>query len=128
MKQIKFLAILFMAIVTCASFSACSDDDEDGGNVSDIVGTWYATVGNGKASISLTFNNDKTGILDYEWDNINYHRVIYSFTYTFSGGKINCNGTSVDSDGSSDQESMTFEYSGGKITGGRWATDSPYKK
>lgn len=129
MKKFRFIAMMFVAIMTCVTFSACSDDDDDNsGNTSEIVGTWYATVANGKARIYLTFNSDNTGQLDYEWDNVNYTRAIYTFTYTYSGGNVKCNGTIVhSSDGTSPQE-MTFKYSNGQLTGGRWTTDSPYRK
>ena len=29
MKQIKYLLMAFIALFTCVSFSACSDDDDD---------------------------------------------------------------------------------------------------
>ena len=29
MKQIKYLLMAFIALFTCISFSACSDDDDD---------------------------------------------------------------------------------------------------
>ena len=34
MKQIKYLLMAFIALFTCVSFSACSEDDEGGGGSS----------------------------------------------------------------------------------------------
>lgn len=101
---------------------------KEGGNLSDIVGTWYATTPTGKGSLTLTFNSNKTGTLDYEWNGINYTRAIYTSRHTYGGGKIKCKGTMVHSSDGTSSEEMTFEYSGGRITGGRWATGAPYQK
>lgn len=52
MKRFKFFAMLFMALMTCATFSACSDDDDD--------------EGGGKTSSSSlkgrTFQSEYTGV------------------------------------------------------------------
>ena len=40
MKKIKFLAMMMFAIVACAGFTACGDD-EDGANA--LVGTWVGS-------------------------------------------------------------------------------------
>ena len=37
MKQIKYLLMAFIALFTCVSFSACSDDDEGGGFTGNYV-------------------------------------------------------------------------------------------
>lgn len=126
MKQYKLFGIIMMLMLGM-SFVSCSDDDGDAGR-SDIVGTWYATVNNGKATISLTFNDDKTGYLHYCWDNVRYHTVDYAFTYSISGNTIKTRGTFADSDDGVSEGSMNFTYSGGKITGGRWSTDDGYSR
>ena len=37
MKQIKYLLMAFIALFTCVSFSACSDDDDEGGFTGNYV-------------------------------------------------------------------------------------------
>ena len=132
MKKILF----YMMLVLSSCLLGCSDDDDklstnddDKLSTNDIVGTWHATVGGGKASISLTFNSNKTGTLNYCWDNVIYHVVEYIFTYQISGNTIKTQGTYIDSDSDGDTEgSMDFTYSNGKLTGGRWATDNGYTR
>lgn len=131
MKKFRFIAMMFVAIMTCVTFSACSDDDDDNsGNTSEIVGTWYSTD-NGKRSVVVTFNEDRTGYLESTWNGLTYHKYIYTFTYTYGGGVVKCDGTMVESseDGTETSSySMEFKYSGGQLTGGRWADAQTYRK
>lgn len=122
----RLLTMAMIAILSC-QFASCSDDDDDI-ETADIVGNWYATVNNGKATISLTFNDNKTGYLHYCWDNVRYHTIDYSFTYKISGSTIKTSGTYVDYDDGVSEGSMDFSFSNGKITGGRWSTDNGYTK
>lgn len=123
-------------LFTACVFISCSDDEDDISkndiSKNDIVGTWYATVNHGKADVSLTFESNKTGYLHYCWDNVRYHTVDYAFTYSISGNKIKTKGTFVETDPengvSTNDGAMDFTYSGGKLTGGRWATDNGYAK
>ena len=130
MKTRKYL-LLFAMIFTACVFVGCSDDEEDISR-NDIVGTWYATVIGGKATISLTFESDKTGSLHYCWDNVRYHTVGYAFPYSISGNKLKNKGTKVDNDPengvSTYESSMDFTYSDGKLKGGDWSTDNGYTK
>ena len=120
----NLIVILFFGL----TFAACGDDDDDVGSI-DIVGTWHATVGNGKATITLTFENNNTGFLHYCWDTSSHYRTVdYAFTYKVSGNTIETSGTAVDSEDGAYDESMKFTYSNGKLSGGRWATDNDYSK
>ena len=125
MKRIfNLIVILFLGL----TFAACGDDDDDVSSI-DIVGTWHATVGNGKATITLTFENNNTGFLHYCWDTSNRYRTVdYAFTYKVSGNTIETSGTAVDSEDGPSEKSMKFTYSNGKLTGGSWATDNDYSK
>ena len=113
----------------CAiTFCACGGDDDDVASM-DIIGTWHATVGNGKASITLTFENNNTGFLNYIWDTSYHYRTVnYAFTYKIHGNTIETTGTAVDSEDGVSEGNMKFIYSNGKLTGGRWATDNDYSK
>lgn len=56
MKKIKFLAMMMFAIVACAGFTACGDD-EDGANA--LVGTWVGHEEDGNDEvITMTFTKD----------------------------------------------------------------------
>ena len=87
MKKIslKWMAALFVAIVSL-SFVACGDDDEkdDNGNKG-IVGTW--TVSEGLSSLTFIFNSDNTGtfISKYEDPYSGTETDSESFTYSMTG-------------------------------------------
>lgn len=121
----KYFLFFVMLLSACMNVS-CTDDIEE----NEIVGTWHATVNGGKANISITFEPNNTGYLFYCWDNVNYHTIGYSFTYKISGKDIKTKGVFADSDPDEGEYegSMTLTYSGGKLTGGRWATDNGYTK
>lgn len=131
MKLFKYIILAVSVLFTALIFTACSDDDEGGsGSIpSDLYGKWYATVGEGKGSVYVTFNRDKTGYQEYTWDSgIRYHTAEFTFSYTMNGSTINCKGVLVDSEDGVSQCSRTFKYSGGKLTGGNYVTDAPYQK
>lgn len=120
MKNLKFSSMLFF-MVTAFAFTACGgDDDEDGGDYSSVVGIWSGTGNNGKRSVQLTLNADRTGTEEVQWNNVRWSRKYAVFTYTFSGNKIKCKGTytSADSDGNSEEGDFndTFTYNGSSIT------------
>lgn len=58
MKKIKFLAMMMFAIVACAGFTACGDDDEDGANA--LVGTWVGCFADypDEEVVTMTFTKD----------------------------------------------------------------------
>lgn len=124
-KRLQTFVAIAMCICMAIALNSCGDDDISS---NDITGTWYATSSGGKASISLTFNSDKTGNLHYCWDNVRYHVIEYIFTYKISGNEIKTNGTFIDSDDGESSGSMNFKVVGDKITGGRWHTDNDYSK
>jgi len=59
-KTIRFIGMVLMAVLVSVGFAACSDDDDDIGNVSNIYGTWEATHNEGWQKAN--------GKLDDEWD------------------------------------------------------------
>ena len=62
------------------------------------------------------------------WDNVNYHVVEYAFTYKISGNEIKTSGKAFDSSSGESDESRTFTYANGKLTGGGWITDNGYTR
>jgi len=46
-KTFRFIGMVLMAVLIGAGFTACSDDDDNIGNVSDIYGTWETTHSEG---------------------------------------------------------------------------------
>lgn len=81
MKKIKFLAMMMFAIVACAGFTACGDD-EDGANA--LVGTWVGSDAENRYDeiVTMTFTKDgkmtATGV-DPQSPNYNWN---FSGAYT----------------------------------------------
>lgn len=99
MKNIKFLAMLFMAVMACAGFSACSDDDDDdnnGGGSSNVTGNESALVKDGKMLLtSITVGDYETTTLGYDdklrpvYVNEEYYDDIEpKFSIDYNTGKI----------------------------------------
>jgi len=59
-KTFRFIGMALMAVLVSMGFAACSDDDDNIGNVSDIYGTWETTHSEGWEKVD--------GKIDDEWD------------------------------------------------------------
>ena len=65
MKNLKFLAgIMIMSMMVC--FTSCSGDGDSGSPVDSIVGSWKQVNDYG-TEITITFNSDRTGRVQYEY-------------------------------------------------------------
>lgn len=83
MKKIKFLAMMMFAIVACAGFTACGDDDEDGANA--LVGTWVGTDAENRYDEIVTMTFTKDGKMTATCDDAYHHpngKWSFSGTYT----------------------------------------------
>jgi len=60
MKTLRFFGMVLLTVLMSAGFTACGDDDDDIGNVSNIYGTWETTHSEGWEKTN--------GKLDDEWD------------------------------------------------------------
>lgn len=72
MKYLRFLACLFVGLIACLCFTACSDDDKDSPETpSSILGTWESKTfdeDDGEYYMtSLTFEKDGVGIVAGEY-------------------------------------------------------------
>lgn len=103
MKQLRFFYFALIAILLCAGFTACSDDDEDVQS-SDIVGKWYMEE-YGEDSY-LVFNADGTGYSYYIEDGTD------RFEYTLNGNILHI----VWLDGSDDVVDIRVKINGDTIT------------
>lgn len=71
MKKIKFLAMLFMAVMACVGFSACGDDGDDNIDIDDIenAGTGGDEEGGGISQKSYTLEQlAGYWVNEKEWD------------------------------------------------------------
>ena len=65
MKNLKFLAgLMIMSMMVC--FTSCSSDSDSGSSVDSIVGSWKQINDYG-TEITITFNINKTGRVQYEY-------------------------------------------------------------
>lgn len=92
MKKINFLWLVSILMLLPISFVSCSDDDEDAGSASELVGTWECTY-------------------DYYYEKMN-GEILYEEENDDIGHRItfNADGT-CDSDG----ESANWSYKDGAI-------------
>lgn len=85
-KWLKKLLLIGIGLVTIASFSACSDDDDDYSQYKSlIIGSWKSGDEYGYAIV--TFYTDETGTsyhYDYEYDEVEESE----FTWHLSGNKL----------------------------------------
>lgn len=85
-KWLKKLLLIGIGLVTIASFSACSDDDDDYSQYKSlIIGSWKSGDEYGYAIV--TFYTDETGTsynYDYEYDEVEED----VFTWSLSGNKL----------------------------------------
>ncbi len=85
-KWLKKLLLIGIGLVTIASFSACSDDDDDYSQYKSlIIGSWKSGDEYGYAIV--TFYTDETGTsyhYDYEYDEAEED----VFTWSLSGNKL----------------------------------------
>lgn len=102
MKQLRFFYVALVAVLLCAGFAACSDDDNDN-SISDIVGKWY--MDEYDDDYYIVFNSDGTG---YEYDEGSRG----SFEYTLNGNILHL----VWHDGSDDVVDIRIKISGNKMT------------
>lgn len=90
-KTIKTFAFSLLSFLMAFLPAGCSDGDEPASN--DIVGTWYGHRvyynGSKHQYLTFTFNEDKTGTMEYE-SPVSFSAA--SFTYTVKGNTISCNG------------------------------------
>lgn len=96
MKNLKFLSMMFMLMVALASFTACSDDDENSSNP--LIGTWVQNHTSSDVRYStFTFKADGTGsekVTIIETKNA----TDYPFSYSYSGKDESLNITYNDGD------------------------------
>jgi len=125
MKQIKYLAILTMAVLTLGAVCACGDDDDDtisngsvvenSDPVSRLVGTWTGTDSYGMRC-EYTFKADGTGSgISSNSDVTNR----WTFTYVIDGNRVKCGGMNYYSGQGESGESyvtMTFILNGTSLT------------
>lgn len=66
MKNLKFITGLLF-FVLAVGFTSCSSDDDDKNTITDsIIGSWKQTNDYG-TEITLTFNKNRTGKVNYEY-------------------------------------------------------------
>jgi len=110
MKKLKFFLLLFAALVSAGTFTACSDDDDNQnqsqnqGSVS-IVGTWVSRAGS--ETLTLTFGTDGSFVETYQ---DGYESETDYGTYSYDGTTL----TLVYSDGY--RESGPATLSGNTLT------------
>ena len=92
-----FLFSVVVMLMTCVSFSSCSDDDDEGGSNDVLVGTWKASLAVEENSgerykWTYTFNSDKTYSRTYPyyatWEQ-------GKGTYKLSGNKLTMEDTGL---------------------------------
>ncbi len=136
MKQIKFLAMLLMAITMSLGFSACGDDDEHGGSIdtSKVKANAVFTNNYGEqvvaskiGSVTMTYNSDGLPIKVYDFS-FDYDAGLFwytgsgiyesQFTMNEYGGITSIEEETTYSDGDTGLYKATFSYdSSGRLTG-----------
>lgn len=113
MKKIKFLAMLFMALIVSAGFSACGDDDENDTNGSG--GNITASSLIGRSFVRETSNVDDDGYPEYDKITITFTSTTqcsvksngYSYVWYYEGYK---------KESYNETRSCQYSVSGDKIT------------
>lgn len=119
MKTIKLLGMFMLSAVLCMCLSACSSDDDDFGDVSNIYGTWQISHTKGWSSDTdgsnkETWDEDDN---DYRWvfdEDGSVHEYTYSVLtdsyrsniirdYTIEGNKL-----VIDHSGTTDVYLVTY--------------------
>lgn len=59
-KNLKYYAMMLIVALTSLSFAACSDDDDDFGGDSELVGLWTDYERDNIEAIYIRFNSDGT--------------------------------------------------------------------
>lgn len=92
MKKIKFLACLFVGLIACLGFTACSDDNDDDEYIpeipNEILGTWVNTIfdeDEGEYVKSFTFLKEGTGIVAREYPDSPKDNFKLPFKWKFGG-------------------------------------------
>ena len=107
MKNVATLGLLLSVIMTYACLNSCSDDGGIEENYEFIYGTWYGirSYDNPASGIkyqylTITFDSDKTGTMDYETSS---GYTAYVFTYSISDNMITCKGAKANTYGDVDE-------------------------
>lgn len=117
----RCFAVIFLTMCVFLLMASCSsDDDAISGNISDITGTWYGTrqynsAGGGVKyqSLTVTFEDDGTGSLEYE-SPASYSAA--NFYYRISGATISCYGAHATTYGDVDGDfEMSFKIEGSRL-------------
>ena len=84
MKQLKYYAMAFVAVMAMAVFYACGDDDDksSAGGSNSLVGTWVQNAGSNRQE-TVVFNSDGTGT----WQE-RLGGKLERFSYTISGQDV----------------------------------------
>lgn len=79
---------LFLMALCVTSFTACSDDDGDGGGGNPLVGTWEESFFNDNLDETIittfVFNSDGTGVMTVRLDEAGITQDPQSFSYTYN--------------------------------------------
>ena len=60
MKNLKYYAMMLIVALTSLSFAACSDDDDDFGGDSELIGYWNTDNGRDSEVLHFIFKGDGT--------------------------------------------------------------------
>lgn len=114
MKKFKFLLCALFAVLACATFSSCGDDDDDepGNGSQNLVGIWGSQedIEDGYTTIfAVKLNSDGTGE-DGEWDmdSRTFDGEGYLWRWRVDGSQIEI----TEPDGDSRWESFTLSADG----------------
>ena len=84
----RFFLFLTLAVTACG-FVACSDDDDNGGSDTSIVGTWAAEVYEDGSSLSITYTFTSNGLGKLQRtmkDSTSSYTESETFSYTYDAG------------------------------------------
>lgn len=102
------LAVMLCALMSVA-FTACGDDDDEPGDTSKVVGTWYGEdYDHFYSNVSITFNSDGTGSATMERNGAYLSVYRAQFTYKVKGNKVTTPGTMANAN--SDGETSTQDF------------------
>ena len=108
--------LVVCALFIAVSFSSCSDDDDEGGNVPSGFYGIYCNNYQNRIFRYYSFYEDGTGLYTFD-GNVSHSEG--EFTYSFRGDKVTCKGTYVSgwSDGSvnAGDINVTFTYTDGRL-------------
>ncbi|NOR74154.1 MAG: hypothetical protein GQ525_03240 [Draconibacterium sp.] len=109
MKNLKFVFLMFMAI-SLASLISCNKEEVE--EINTLIGTWSYTIEFGELiEMTITFNEDYTGIVQIEYTDEDDYTEVETDNFTYS---VSENELTLVIDG--ETEVTTFSISGNTLT------------